>query len=353
MKTKLTLMPIALLAIALAALAVVACGSTGSAEVRVEKGLAALAGSASLTDRQQQSTGVGAPAAQTSAADAATADKEKALRSEYALGSYPVTSMISSRGGESLLVSPQFQAAAGITVQGYGRATTAASSARVQFVVSKSGDIYPEPLPGETRAMPEGSVESETPPSTPPEIVPTPVPPSPITEADLAPLISAIKAQGISDADIQVTIYPAAYYDPWGPQSARVTATLGDPANTVGPLVDAGTQAVNDSGTLYLQYVGVLYTVDDCSALLLEARRAAVEDARDNGAGLAQALGVNLGQVVAASEYVYSPYGPSPCEPSFDTYYPQPYGYEGMTYDPAMPAEVQIVVNVSVTFAIG
>ena len=58
------------------------------------------------------------------------------------------------------------------------------------------------------------------------------------------------------------------------------------------------------------------------------------------------------GDVLFASEYVYSPFGISSCDPSFDTYYPQPYGYEGMTYDPAMPAEVQIVSNVTLTFAI-
>jgi uncharacterized protein YggE len=88
--------------------------------------------------------------------------------------------------------------------------------------------------------------------------------------------------------------------------------------------------------------------VSDCSALLGEARRAAVDDGRENGEGLADALGVSLGQIVAASEYVYSPIGPSPCEPAFDTY---PYGYEGTAYDPAMPAEVQIVSNVALTFA--
>jgi uncharacterized protein YggE len=127
-----------------------------------------------------------------------------------------------------------------------------------------------------------------------------------------------------------------------------VTVTLDNPADRVGPLVNAGTQAVNESGTLSLQNTSVLYMVDDCSALLREARRAAVEDGRDSGEGLAEALGVSLGDLLAASEYAYSPFGVSPCDPTFDT---SPYGYEGMSYDPALLAEVQIVSNVALTFA--
>jgi uncharacterized protein YggE len=343
MKTKLTLIPFALLAAALVVLAV-ACGGAG-ATVTVEKGLAAAVG-------QERSTDTGAqPAAAAVPYAAAIASREEVAGLGYAGAAYPVSSMISGRGGESLLASLQLQAAAGITVQGYARATAPADTARVQFVVTKGYDYYPEPLPAEPGIMPEGSVESETAPSVPPDIYPTQVAPTPITEADLTPLIDAIKAQGVSDADIEVVIYPAGgYYDPYGAQTARVTVTLRD-MDKVGPVVDAGTQAVNESGTLFLQNVGVLYSVDDCSVLLREARSAAVEDGRENGEGLADALGVSLGDVLAASEYVYSPFGPSPCDPSFDTY-TYPYGYEGMAYDPAMPAEVQIVSNIALTFAI-
>jgi len=344
MKTKLTLIPFALLAAALVILAV-ACGGAG-AEVTVEKGLAAAAGQERSTNTSAQPASAAVPYA------AAIAEKEEAAGLGYAGAAYPVGSMIGSGGAEGFSFPLQSQAAAGITVQGYSRATAPADTARVQFVVTQGYDYYPEPMPAEPEAVPEGRVESEIAPATPPEIYPTTELPSPITEADLAPLIDAIKAQGVSDADIEVVIYPAGgYYDYYGSGgSARVTVTLDNPADRVGALVDAGTQAVNESGTLYLQNVSVLYTVDDCSALLAEARRAAVEDARENGEGLADALGVSPGDVLFASEYVYSPSGPSPCEPTFDTYYG--YGYEGPSYDPAMPAEAQIVSNVSISFSI-
>jgi uncharacterized protein YggE len=256
-------------------------------------------------------------------------------------------------GSGGLLVAPQLQGQAGLTVQGYGSATTPADAAKLQFSLAlvSSGDYYPYyPEPAVPEVMPSDSGASSG------EAVPPVIPPSPtalpeLTESDLSPLIDAIKAQGVSDADIEVVIYPAGgYYGKYGPGgSALVTVNLDNPADRVGPVVNAGTQAVNQSGTLMLQNTSVLYTVNDCSVLLEEARRAAVEDGRENSEGLADALGVSLGELLAASEYVSSPYGPSPCQPAFDTYYG--YGYEGMSYDPAMPAEVQIVSNVALTFA--
>jgi len=344
MKTKLTLMPFALLAAALVVLAV-ACGDAG-AEVTVEKGLAAVVG-------QERDTSISAqPAAAAIPYAAAISSKEEATRSSYAGAAYSTGSMIRGGGGEALASPLQSQSQAGLTVQGYGSATAPADAAKVQFSVSlvSSDGSYPYyPKPAVPEVMPSGQG------ATPGEAEPLVIPPTPtalpeLTDADLAPLIDAIKAQGVSDADIEVVIYPAGgYYSPYGPNSsARVTVTLDNPADRVGPLVNAGTQAVNESGTLSLQNTSVLYMVDDCSALLREARRAAVEDGRDNGEGLADALGVSLGELLAASEYAYSPFGPSPCDPTFDT---SPYGYEGMSYDPALPTEVQIVSNVALTFA--
>lgn len=353
---------VALSVLAVLAVLAAACGAAG-AEVKVDKGLAAVAGvnPASI----QQESGQEGP----SAAPASLASKEESgLPAAQRPAAVAATgSFAAGAGRESLAVAPKggaYPAPAtsgglapleqagplGIVAQGFGRATAPADTARVQFVVSKSGEIYPEPLPGEPKAVPEGGVEGETAPATPAEIYPylTPTPPTsppPITEADLQPLLDAIKAQGVSDSDIQVTIYPSSYY---GSPTARVTVTLRDPKRTA-DLIDAANQAVAASGTIFIQNVGVIYNVDDCDALLKEARRAAVEDARDNGAGLAEALGVGLGDLQGASEYSWDPYGYSACQPSGPTPY---YEYEGPSFNPAQPAEVQIVSNVTISFAI-
>jgi len=345
MKTKLTLMPFALLAAALVVLAV-ACGGA-EAKVTVEKGLAAATGQTGGTSLSAQPAAAAAVPYM-----AAISSKEEATRSSYAGAAYPVSSMVRGGGGGGLSLAPQLQGQAGLTVQGYGSATAPADAAKVQFSVSLASFGGPYPYyPGEP-AVPE--VKPSDSGASPGEAEPLVIPPTStalpeLTDADLAPLIDAIKAQGVSDADIEVVIYPTGgYYSPYGSGGARVTVTLDNPADRVGPLVDAGTQAVNESGTLSLQNTSVLYMVDDCSVLLREARRAAVEDGRDSGEGLAEALGVSLGDLLAASEYAYSPFGPSPCDPAFNT---SPYGYEGMSYDPALLAEVQIVSNVALTFA--
>jgi uncharacterized protein YggE len=254
--------------------------------------------------------------------------------------------------GGDMLAPLQQAGPLGIVVQGYGRATVPADTASVGFVVGKAGDIYPQPLPSEPGVIPEGagveggSVEGEIAPSKP-DIYPTPILGTPITEADLQPLIDAIKAQGVSDEDIDVTIYPASYYGPYGTPTARVTVTLHD-MSKVSSLIDAGNQAVANSGTLYIQNVGVTYSVDNCDGLLAQARAAAVEDARDNGAGLAEALGVGLGGIQGATEYSWDPYGYSGCQSQPGG--PIPY-YEGPPYDPSVPSEVQIISNVTISFA--
>jgi uncharacterized protein YggE len=333
MKTRLTLVPLALVAIGLVALAV-ACGS-GGPKVTVEKGLAAAA--------EQRVEG-----------EAVSEAASLALPVEVGMGApAAVPGVLGTRAGMSgpLAFEGAFAqgVAAGLTVQGFGRATTPADSARVQFVVTQGRDYYPEPRPA-----PDGEVPDEIAPAT------APVTPPPVIEEDLGALVEAIEDQGVSEDDIEVTIYPGGgYYDPYGPvATARVTVTLRD-MDKVGPVVEAGTTAVqmltvtssrDASGTLFLQNIGVSYRVDDCDALLDEARGAAIEDARDNGEGLADALGVSRGALLAAWEYSYDPTGYSAC--SEDSYSYSPYEYEGPPYNPAAPAEVQIVSNVSLTYAI-
>ena len=347
---------VALSVVAALAVLAVACGGA-DAEVKVDKGLAAYAGanpasieadsgeaagsSASAAPASQVSYGeqLGAPAARSAVAPSGMGGDGVAPE----MSAYPKTA-----GGATL--APLEQAGPlGIVVQGYGRATAPADTASVGFVVGKSGDIYPMPL-GEPGVIPETGVEGsgvagETAPSKP-DVYPTMS--EPITEADLQPLIDAIKGQGISDADIEVTIYPATYYGPYGTPTARVTVTLHD-MSKLGGLIDAGNQAVIGSGTLYMQNVGVTYSVDSCDALLAQARTAAVEDARDNGAGLAEALGVGLGGIQGATEYNWDPYGYSGCQSQSGG--PVMYEYEGPPYDPSVAAEVQIISNVTISFA--
>jgi uncharacterized protein YggE len=347
----------------LAALAVVAVACGGAeAEVKVDKGLAAYAG-ANAGAAQQNAGNAARPASQVSqsapAASEASYNESAAVAPSVNTGGMggPALARDAVSSKDAAALAPLEQAGPlGIVVQGYGRATAPADTARVAFTVSKSGVNYPVPM-GETKPLPsdvgvmeggtaEGSAPAPDITPVPPDVYPTPVPPEPITEADLQPLVDAMKAQGVSDSDIEVTIYPASYYGPYGSPTALVTVTLHD-VSKVGGLTDAANQAIAASGTLYLQNTGVTYNVSDCDTLLKEARKAAVEDARANGAGLAEALGVGLGAIQGATEYSYDPYGYSGCQsqsgPVYGSYMPP--------YDPAQPAEVQIISNVTISFA--
>jgi uncharacterized protein YggE len=357
---------VALSVVAALAVVAVACGGA-DAEVKVDKGLAAYAGAnpasvesdagqsarpaASTNTGSEVSYGeqLGAPAARSAVAPSGMGGDT----TDSAIGSaYPKTT-------DSARLAPMEQAGPlGIVVQGYGRATAPADTAKVGFVVGKGGVVYPEPM-GITKPMEPGVVTEDSgagsAPSqpvevtpVPPDVYPTPVPVTPITDADLQPLIDAIKAQGVSDGDIEVNIYPSTYYGPYGTPTARVTVTLHD-MSKVGGLIDAGNQAVNNSNTIYMQNVGVTYSVNDCDVLLREARAAAVQDARDNGAGLADALGVGLGGIQGATESNWDPYGYSGCQSQSGG--PVPYEYEGPPYDPSVAAEVQIISNVTISFA--
>jgi len=348
------------------AILAVACGGA-EAEVKVDKGLAAYAGANPASVQQDAGQAARSAASESAASTAGYGEQlgAPAAMNSTGLGRGGPAAVANAavaypRTTDSASLAPLEQVGLlGIVAQGYGRATAAADTARVQFVVTKSGVIYPEgvkPMPAEPGIIEEGGTAGSGTSSAPapditpvpPDIYPTPIPTTPITETDLQPLVDAIKAQGVSDSDIEVTIYPATYYGPYGTPTARVTATLSD-TSKVGSLIDAGNQAVANSGVIYIQNTGVTYSVNDCDALLREARIAAVQDARDNGAGLAEALGVGLGGIQGASEYSWDPYGYSSCQPqSGPVYYSD---YEGPPYDPAQPAEVQIVSNVTISFA--
>jgi len=248
--------------------------------------------------------------------------------------------------GFASLVAQQ-QGMTGIFVQGFGSATADATSAQLQLFIVGGQGCYPKETP-----VPETGVEEpgSTPIVTPP--LPSPCEPQPLTEEDLAPIIAAIKAQGIAEGDIEVDMNPDGYYDPYGSGRASITVTIGNPRDRVQPIVDAARAAADATGTLYLESVNVFFSVspETCTTLEREAMQAAVEDARDRGQLLAQVLGVGIGDIVFASNYSYSPFGPSPCDPAAITY---PKGYvSGYPYDPSQSAEVTLISNVSISYAI-
>lgn len=240
-----------------------------------------------------------------------------------------------ARGG---LGAPQLApAAAGITVQGYGSASAPADSAIVEFNFSASG----YGLPGKPVPLPE-PLPGEEPGVTPAE---TPQPVQPITEETLKPVIDALVAAGVPRGDIE---FVGQYYsDPYY-ASATLRAKVGD-VGSLDSVVQAAQQAAAGLGNgIALMGTNVSYTVKDCLALEKEAMKAAAADAGDRAGAFAEALGVGLGDLVAASHWSWAPYGAA-CG---QQYFGVPYPVASTAYVGGQPQEVQVVANISASYAI-
>lgn len=168
--------------------------------------------------------------------------------------------------------------------------------------------------------------------------------------AVMAKVIAAVKHAGIADADLTtqwISLQPLYDYSPNGSVPPRVTGYQAGQSLSVkvhdvalaGPVIDA---AVGAGAT---QVNGISFSVADPTAATSRARVAAMHDARQHAATLAQAAGVSLGALISVTE-VSSPM-------------PAPFPYAaGDLAAPGVKTPVQIgttdiVVMVEATFAIG
>ena len=120
-------------------------------------------------------------------------------------------------------------------------------------------------------------------------------------------VVSAIKAQGVEDKDIQTTnisIYPQQQYDPQGKPTGEITYIVDNSVyvtvrdlDKLGDVMDSAVKAgANTIG-------GVQFSLEDRSAATSAARKLAVEDAEAQAKELAQYAGVTLGPVQTISTY--------------------------------------------------
>ncbi len=324
-----------LIAVLALALVSAACGGDDGdeqASIRTQKGLAVAAISGQLGGDQTvgQGADIGAPIPAGDGTE--TADR-------------------SAKGGGmgfgGMDYSPALQAGgSGITVQGYGSATTDPDSAIIEFYFSRSGydgGPKPVPLPGEDGTTSSGSAgsgdvatrDSDTAVAGQVEQ---------ITEADLQPVIDAIVGAGVARGDIE--FIGQSYYDLYY-ASATLRAEVSD-IGSIDAVVQAAQGAAANLGDIYLNGTNISYTVSDCAALEKAAMEAAVADVNERGASFADALGVTLGPVVGASHYSYAPYGGTACDGNFTG----PYPMGGVAYAEGAAGTVQVFASVSVTYAI-
>ena len=228
-----------------------------------------------------------------------------------------LTALLVACGGPAASATAVESAGGGITVVGQGKAYGQPDQAQVQAGV----EIFAETVSEATGQ----------------------------NEAVIAQIIAALSQMGINAEDIQTTNYSLwaeQIYGERGPEGIagyRVTnmvnVTIRD-IDTVGDVLAAVTEA--GANSIY----GINFTVADPAALEDEARAAAMADARERAASLAELGGVALGDVQLISEVIGQPA-------------PRPFGgggdfavMESAAVPSVSPGELSYQVQVQVTFDI-
>ena len=179
---------------------------------------------------------------------------------------------------------------------------------------------------------------------------PTGQPPA-LTEEQVQPIVDAILAAGVAPEDAEIVISQSAG-SPFGTGAAQVLVELDrGELRLAEDLVAAGTEAASAAG-LYVESVGAGFEVGDCDALIREARQAAADDARERAEGLADVLGLRLGEIVLASE---TPFYGDGAGGGCGAPVPGPAGGKGTYYppfDPTAEPEVAVFAQINLSFAI-
>ena len=308
-----------------------ACGGDGDdggklSGVRTHKGLSVAALTEGLTASQSNTSGRGA---------AVPAEKQSGGAPGRSATGNDASKTAGIAGPNDRMPLLQ-QSNDGITVQGFGSANADADSAIVEFYFSRNGPVTDTG----TRQIEPGVSGSGG--------IAEPVAPNiqevaPITEADLQPVIDAIVSAGVAREDVE--FIGQSYFDKFS-SSATLRAKVGN-VDAVDGVVKSATDASAGLSGVVLNSTNVSYTVKDCTALEEAAMRAAVDDAKERSAVFARSLGVGVGAVTGASNYSY--FGGTPCDPGV---YPGPYPLAGLAYAQGQPRQVQVIANISVTYAI-
>jgi uncharacterized protein YggE len=230
----------------------------------------------------------------------------------------------------------------GIQATGIGTASAPAQTAHLQILLGSSGFFATGPM-----EMTPGTPSIDLPPAGPMGQVS-------LSVEQLAPVIDVIAAAGITEDAIEVTI-PAASspFGPGGPETAEIRAAIDQPQGEDLATLVAAIRATAPNGGLTVLHVGARYEAADCAALVQQARDAAIADANQRAEGLAQGLGVTLGELLQASESPYfGPTGTDSCAPAGTAGDFGPYGPgTEPAFDPDS-TEATVIVQVTLTYAI-
>lgn len=248
---------------------------------------------------------VSANAGATQAAPGGLASPQQAGNSAYPNIAYPWYAPVSSQTG--------------LTVMGFGQASTAPDSAVVTIFLGPQVVAVPGGAPSSGPIQPPGA--------------------TPVSDTSVQAVVDAIKGQSVSASDITVNRAGG---------SATITVTVRH-LDTLSGIEQAATQAADAQHLT--SSTSVTYSVTDCASLEQAALKAATSDASTRVSVLAHALNVGVGSL-RGSAYTVSPApGANGCESGGVVPYPLVNGATGAATAAPVP-DVQIDATVTVTYAI-
>lgn len=234
------------------------------------------------------------------------------------------------------LFYPPVSSPPGVMVQGQGKASAPADTARIEFLFTNQ---YPEQLDGTK-----------------------PKAPKPITQANLKPVVDALAASGVPASSIEVNTSPTASQTfPFPVQASKDTLQLvvkleKPNRDRVQQIIKIAGDETILKGILALQNTNVEYAVNDCPALEKAAYISAVNNARSRALALSEALGVKIADIPSIAESSFSAFNffgssSSACGSQAS---PAVFPFNAIKrpYDPNTPAEVEVKKDIFVTYTI-
>jgi uncharacterized protein YggE len=179
--------------------------------------------------------------------------------------------------------------------------------------------------------------------------------PAPLTEAALASIVNALKAEGIPAQKIKVVIDPlqsrsGRYGSPSDASNATMKVVVDKPTTeSIDRLAKVVNTATARKTNIYVEGATVQYVVNSCKAVEDAAYLSAVQDAKMRADALAKAMGVQLADGPSVAELPFLGRLYSPCTQTRDVT-GAIFSRTPGSYSPGAPAEVGIYREISVTY---
>jgi uncharacterized protein YggE len=172
----------------------------------------------------------------------------------------------------------------------------------------------------------------------------------PIEEAEIEPVVAALREAGALEGSISVNTYAPSPYGGFG-DAARLTLTWPRP-HDIDKAIDAARDVVRARTRFGLQNAETLFTTKNCASLEEKAWKAALADARRRAGRLAALTEAEVGPVISLSEEaaVASPYFDSGLQGCRALRELPPPDF-GVSLGEGTPDAVTVNVSLRVTFA--